>query len=63
GVLDLTGGPALADTAAACPQVRHVTATSADAPAPALLIRPDGYVAWAGEDDLGAALTRWFGPA
>jgi 3-(3-hydroxy-phenyl)propionate hydroxylase len=30
---------------------------------PAVLIRPDGYVAWAGGDGLGAALTKWFGPA
>ena len=31
----------------------------------AVLIRPDGYVAWAGEGTqagLDEALTRWFGP-
>jgi hypothetical protein len=30
-----------------------------------LLLRPDGHVAWVGEDqaDLGAHLTRWFGIA
>ncbi len=28
---------------------------------PAVLIRPDGYVAWAGDGDLAAALTTWFG--
>ncbi|MGX1760853.1 FAD-dependent monooxygenase [Streptomyces lydicus] len=26
-----------------------------------MLIRPDGYVCWAGEDDLSPALDRWFG--
>ena len=35
-------------------------------PAPtAVLIRPDGYVAWVGEETqlgLGEALTTWFGP-
>jgi hypothetical protein len=27
-----------------------------------VLIRPDGYVAWAGEGPLADALTTWFGP-
>jgi hypothetical protein len=45
-------------------RVYRVTAPADDAPAPALLIRPDGYVAWAGADPDGlkAALTRWFSP-
>ncbi|WP_026911688.1 FAD-dependent monooxygenase [Patulibacter minatonensis] len=33
---------------------------------PALLVRPDGYVAWVGDGDgagLAAAMGRWFGPA
>jgi hypothetical protein len=41
-----------------------------DCPAQAVLIRPDGYVAWATDDFAGAdnaglraALQRWFGPA
>ncbi|MET9250919.1 FAD-dependent monooxygenase [Nonomuraea sp. NPDC003709] len=64
-LLDLTGGNDLAATAEPWnDRVRRVTATAADAPAPALLIRPDGYVAWAGADSDGlkAALTRWFSP-
>jgi 2-polyprenyl-6-methoxyphenol hydroxylase-like FAD-dependent oxidoreductase len=42
-----------------------VTATCpSGAPADALLIRPDGYVAWAGtsSEGLNCALQRWFGP-
>ncbi|MEU7478224.1 FAD-dependent monooxygenase [Lentzea sp. NPDC042327] len=37
---------------------------SADVDAPCVLLRPDGHVAWAGEDqhDLDAHLARWFGP-
>jgi 2-polyprenyl-6-methoxyphenol hydroxylase-like FAD-dependent oxidoreductase len=33
--------------------------------APAVLLRPDGHVAWMGsdQDDLGHHLARWFGPA
>ncbi|QFY09712.1 FAD-dependent oxidoreductase [Nonomuraea phyllanthi] len=65
-LLDLTGGDDLAATAEAwSDRVRRVSATAAgQAPAPALLIRPDGYVAWAGADPDGlkAALTRWFSP-
>ncbi|RJO68177.1 FAD-dependent oxidoreductase [Nocardia panacis] len=59
----------VADLAAGWPdRIEVITATGA--PAPAMLIRPDGYVAWAADtlpaaDDptLRAALTRWFGPA
>ncbi len=72
-LLDLTphGGPALT----AAPWEDRVTSVSARAtnpPAQALLIRPDGHVAWAaGLPDTGAAapeegltdaLARWFGP-
>lgn len=42
-------------------------ATATDAAATALLIRPDGYIAWATDGSetsgLSDALTRWFGPA
>ncbi|WP_217708118.1 FAD-dependent monooxygenase [Nonomuraea rhodomycinica] len=65
-LLDLTGTNELAVVAEPWSRgVRRVTATAGDAPAPALLVRPDGYVAWAGDDPdtLKAALTRWFGPA
>ncbi|GAA3159568.1 FAD-dependent monooxygenase [Nonomuraea roseoviolacea] len=64
-LLDLTGGNDLAVAAEPwADRVRRVAATADDAPAPALLVRPDGYVAWAGEDPDGlkAALTRWFTP-
>lgn len=64
-LLDLTGGNDLAATAEPWnDRVHCVTAAADDAPAPALLIRPDGYVAWAGTDpeSLKAALTRWFSP-
>jgi 2-polyprenyl-6-methoxyphenol hydroxylase-like FAD-dependent oxidoreductase len=50
-------------------RVDVVDATIAERPAAALLIRPDGYVAWAAdtfgapeEAGLRAALRRWFGP-
>lgn len=62
-LLDRTGDPALAATAAPWhDRVRHVATTGE--PAPALLVRPDGYVAWAGTDPDGlkAALVRWFSP-
>ncbi|MCV7091778.1 aromatic-ring hydroxylase C-terminal domain-containing protein, partial [Mycobacterium interjectum] len=50
-------------------RVDVVEATTAELPAAALLLRPDGYVAWAAdafgadeEEGLRAALRRWFGP-
>jgi hypothetical protein len=64
-LLDLTDGNDLATTAEPWhDRVHRVTATADDAPAPAFLIRPDGYVAWAGADPDGlkAAITRWFSP-
>jgi 2-polyprenyl-6-methoxyphenol hydroxylase-like FAD-dependent oxidoreductase len=64
-LLDLGGGNDLAATAEPWnDRVRVVSATAGGLPSPAMLIRPDGYVAWAGADpgSLTAALTRWFGP-
>lgn len=64
-LLDLAGRADL--TAAArgwADRVDVVTATTPEAPAEALLVRPDGYVAWAGEHDaagLRQALDLWFG--
>lgn len=67
-LLDLTGG-AVAESVVSCPdRVNVVVAEGPESPA-AMLIRPDGYVAWAsdscGSDDidrLSGALTRWFVP-
>ncbi|AKS35559.1 FAD-dependent monooxygenase [Mycolicibacterium goodii] len=68
-LLDLDGGEYAATALDWRDRVDLVTpATAADRPAPALLIRPDGYVAWAATDSsgddherLGRALGRWFG--
>jgi hypothetical protein len=44
-------------------RVDLITDPTADLDAPAILLRPDGYIAWAGEhqQDLNNHLTRWFG--
>jgi 2-polyprenyl-6-methoxyphenol hydroxylase-like FAD-dependent oxidoreductase len=68
-LLDLSGG-ALAPTGAGwADRVDLVTGAMADEPYAGLLIRPDGYVAWAADavepadlQGLRAALERWFGP-
>ncbi|MEU3650564.1 rifampin monooxygenase [Lentzea sp. NPDC034063] len=46
-------------------RVDHVVDVSEDLDAPAVLVRPDGHVAWAGEDQaaLEVELARWFGTA
>jgi hypothetical protein len=66
-LLDLGGGIGAAAHVWA-DRVDIVEATITDRPAAALLIRPDGYVAWAADDfgadeeaGLRAALRRWFG--
>jgi 2-polyprenyl-6-methoxyphenol hydroxylase-like FAD-dependent oxidoreductase len=44
-------------------RIDHVVDVSEELDAPAVLLRPDGHVAWVGEDqqDLLSALPRWFG--
>ncbi|PPK68306.1 FAD-dependent monooxygenase [Actinokineospora auranticolor] len=64
-LLNLVGDPII--TKAAAPWSDRVTLVDAkaDIPVTAILIRPDGYVAWATDtptvDGLQEALTRWFG--
>jgi hypothetical protein len=68
-LLDVDG--AFADAARGwADRVDIIGAAIADRPAAALLIRPDGYVAWAAdtfgteeEAGLRTGLQRWFGPA
>jgi 2-polyprenyl-6-methoxyphenol hydroxylase-like FAD-dependent oxidoreductase len=61
-LLDPTGALSLADWS---DRVDHVIDVSDELDVPAVLLRPDGYVAWAGGDqqDLLHHLPRWFGRA
>jgi 2-polyprenyl-6-methoxyphenol hydroxylase-like FAD-dependent oxidoreductase len=61
-LLDQTGRLTLAGWA---DRVDHVVDTSEELDAPAALLRPDGHVAWVGDDqqDLLAHLPTWFGAA
>jgi hypothetical protein len=75
-LLDLGGEPGRIDIAPWADRVQHVRAeydgawelpALGEVTAPtAVLIRPDGYVAWVAEDatraGLDDALTTWFGP-
>ncbi|MFE5539894.1 FAD-dependent monooxygenase [Streptomyces sp. NPDC056492] len=63
-LLNLTDAP-LASAAPWRDRVAHIRArVEAGSPdAEAILIRPDGYVCWAGGAGLTETLTRWFGPA
>ncbi|MFJ2564400.1 MULTISPECIES: rifampin monooxygenase [unclassified Streptomyces] len=59
-LLDRTGRLSVAGWA---DRVDHVIDASEELDVPAVLLRPDGHVAWAGEDqqDLLYRLTKWFG--
>ncbi|MCC3770103.1 rifampin monooxygenase [Streptomyces sp. UNOC14_S4] len=61
-LLDRTGSLSVAGWA---DRVDHVVDPCEELDAPAVLLRPDGHVAWAGEDqqDLLAHLPKWFGAA
>ncbi|MFF5447641.1 rifampin monooxygenase [Streptomyces sp. NPDC012888] len=61
-LLDQTGGLSAAGWA---DRVDHVVDVSDELDVPAVLLRPDGHVVWAGEaqQDLEAALQRWYGTA
>ncbi|PZG12170.1 FAD-dependent oxidoreductase [Nonomuraea aridisoli] len=59
-LLDLTGG-APGERWTGNDRIEVVRARHDDPPADALLIRPDGYVAWAGADGVEEAAERWFG--
>ncbi|MHA6622333.1 rifampin monooxygenase [Pseudonocardia sp. DLS-67] len=61
-LLDQTGRLSVAGWA---DRVDHVVDVSEELDAPAALLRPDGHVAWVGEDQQGLLdqLPRWFGAA
>ncbi len=61
-LLDQTGRLSVAGWA---DRVDHVVDTSEELDEPAVLLRPDGHVAWVGEDqrDLLGRLPKWFGAA
>jgi 2-polyprenyl-6-methoxyphenol hydroxylase-like FAD-dependent oxidoreductase len=70
-LLDLGGRADLAGTAKGwMDRIKVITAATADRPADAVLIRPDGYVAWAADPETPRAaaglqhtLQNWFGAA
>ncbi|MER6174657.1 rifampin monooxygenase [Streptosporangium sp. NPDC001681] len=64
-LLDQTGRLSVAGWAERVDHVVDVVDVSEDLDVPAALLRPDGHVAWVGEDqqDLLSQLPRWFGAA
>jgi hypothetical protein len=68
-LLDLSGGDCAVGIEGWRDRLDVTVAAAEDRPAAFLLIRPDGYVAWAADefaetdqDRLRGALQRWFGP-
>jgi hypothetical protein len=59
-LLDRTGGLSVGGWA---DRIDHVVDVSEELEVANLLLRPDGHVAWVGEDqaELDAHLSRWFG--
>jgi len=64
-LLDQTGRLSVAGWADRIDHIVDVVDDAAELDLPAALLRPDGHVAWVGEDqqDLLRALPRWFGAA
>ncbi|MCA2225426.1 FAD-dependent monooxygenase [Nonomuraea aurantiaca] len=61
-LLDLAPEPSDLGDLVSDDRLHVVAAHCADPPADVLLIRPDGYVAWAGTDGLPEAVTTWLSP-
>ncbi|GII93919.1 hypothetical protein Ssi02_41500 [Sinosporangium siamense] len=64
-LLDQTGRLSAAGWADRVDHVTDVAIVGEELDVPAVLLRPDGHVAWAGDDqrDLLTHLPRWFGAA